>query len=128
MIDIHEIRRIDVKRQEMKKELYTKIYEQFERKIRQQVELGREKYVFLQVPSYVLGFPKFDRAVAATYLSRQFRRSGFDVEVTGVTLLVSWFPKVGAKKEKVRAGKEELPMEFPTLMNLRKAASAYRKV
>jgi hypothetical protein len=129
MIDIHEIRRIDVKRQEMKKELYKKIYEQFERKIRQQVELGREKYVFLQVPSYVLGFPKFDRAAAATYLSRQFRRSGFNVEVTGVTLLVSWFPKVvGAKKEKVRAGKEELPMEFPTLMNLRKAASAYRKV
>jgi len=131
MIDIHEIRRIDVKRQEMKKELYTKIYEQFERKIRQQVELGKDKYVFLQVPSYVLGFPKFDREAAATYLSRQFKRSGFDVEITGVTLLVSWFPKA-KKKAKVRPPPVEHEQEheeaLPTLMNLRKAASAYRKV
>jgi hypothetical protein len=50
MIDIHEIRKLDVKRQEIKKELYKKIYEQFERKIRQQVELGRDKFVLLQVP------------------------------------------------------------------------------
>jgi len=128
MIDIHEIRKLDVKRQEIKKELYKKIYEQFERKIRQQVELGRDKFVLLQVPPYVLGFPKFDREAAARYLSRQLIRGGFDVQFAGdVSLFVSWVPKK-KKKEKVREEEEvyEEP-ELPTLINLRKAASAYRK-
>lgn len=128
MIDIHEIRKLDVKRQEIKKELYKKIYEQFERKIRQQVELGRDKFVLLQVPPYVLGFPKFDREAAARYLSRQLIRGGFDVQFAGdVNLFVSWVPKK-KKKEKVREEEEvyEEP-ELPTLINLRKAASAYRK-
>ena len=53
-IDINEIRKLDVKRKEIRKEIYTRIYEQFERKIRQQVEMGRDKYVFLRVPSYVI--------------------------------------------------------------------------
>jgi|SRR6056300_498477 len=128
MIDIHEIRKLDVKRQEIKKELYKKIYEQFERKIRQQVELGRDKFVLLQVPPYVLGFPKFDREAAARYLSRQLIRGGFDVQFAGdISLFVSWLPKK-KKKEKVREEEEvyEEP-ELPTLINLRKAASAYRK-
>lgn len=130
MIDINEIRKLDVKRQEMKKELYKKIYEQFERKIRQQVELGRDKFILLQVPPYVLGFPKFDREVAARYLSRQLTRGGFDVQFAGdITLFVSWLPK--KKKKQVVVARpqppEEEEVELPTLMNLRKAASAYRK-
>ncbi|QIG59514.1 hypothetical protein [Dishui Lake phycodnavirus 2] len=129
MIDINEIRKLDVRRQEIKKELYKKIYEQFERRIRQQVELGREKFVILQVPAFVVGFPKFDREAAARYLSRQLTRGGFDVQLAGdITLFVSWLPK--PKKKKPREEQEpppELPLEFPTLMNLRKAASAYRK-
>jgi len=128
MIDINEIRKLDVKRQEIKKELYKKIYEQFERKIRQQVELGRDKFVVLQVPPYVLGFPKFDREAAARYLSRQLIRGGFEVQFVGdISIFVSWLPKK-KKKEKVRDEEEvyEEP-ELPTLMNLRKAASAYRK-
>jgi hypothetical protein len=130
MIDIHEIRKLDVKRQEIKKELYKKIYEQFERKIRQQVELGRDKFVLLQVPPYVLGFPKFNREAAARYLSRQLIRGGFDVQFAGdVSLFVSWVPKK-KKKEKFREEEEEEVYEepeLPTLINLRKAASAYRK-
>lgn len=129
MIDIHEIRKLDVKRQEIKKELYKKIYEQFERKIRQQVELGRDKFVLLQVPPYVLGFPKFDREAAARYLSRQLIRGGFDVQFAGdISLFVSWLPKK-KKKEKVREEEAEVyeEPELPTLINLRKAASAYRK-
>lgn len=130
MIDINEIRKLDVKRQEMKKELYTKIYEQFERKIRQQVELGRDKFILLQVPPYVLGFPKFDREAAARYLSRQLTRGGFDVQFAGdITLFVSWLPKK-KKKQGVMVRPqppEEEEVELPTLMNLRKAASAYRK-
>ena len=132
MIDVHEIRKIDVKRQEIRKEIYTKIYEQFERKIRQQVEMGRDKHIFLRVPTYVIGYPKFDRAAAARYLARQFTRGGFDVQqVSDVDLYVSWVTKRKARKASAALRDEatlpELPAEFPTLMNLKKAASAYKR-
>jgi len=129
-IDINEIRKLDVKRKEIRKEIYTRIYEQFERKIRQQVEMGRDKYVFLRVPSYVIGYPKFDRQAAARYLVRQFARSGFDAQLVGdVDVFVSWIPKPKRKKPPAAtavAREVELPIEFPTLMNLKKAASAYK--
>jgi hypothetical protein len=130
-IDINEVRKLDVKRKEIRKEIYTRIYEQFERKIRQQVELGRDKYVFLRVPSYVIGYPKFDREAAARYLVRQFERSGFETQHVGeVDVFVSWRPKPKVKPSNRSAASApvevELPVEFPTLMNLKKAASAYK--
>jgi hypothetical protein len=129
-ININEIRKLDLKRKDIRKQIYTRIYEQFERKIRQQVELGREKYLFLRVPSYVVGYPKFDREAAARYLVRQFARSGFEARQVGdVDLFVSWRPKPRARQDKkpVAVQQEvELPVEFPTLMNLKKAASAYK--
>ena len=125
-IDINEVRKLDVKRKEIRKEIYTRIYEQFERKIRQQVEMGTDKYVFLSVPSYVIGYPKFDREAAARYLVRQFERSGFESQRVGdVGVFVSWRPKPKVR-EKRSAPPPELPVEFPTLMNLKKAASAYK--
>lgn len=129
-ININEIRKLDLKRKDIRKQIYTRIYEQFERKIRQQVELGREKYLFLRVPSYVVGYPKFDREAAARYLVRQFARSGFEARQVGdVDLFVSWHPKPRARQDKKPAAVQqevELPVEFPTLMNLKKAASAYK--
>lgn len=127
-IDINEIRKLDVKRQEIRKEIYTRIYQQFERKIRQQVELGREKYLFLRIPSYVLGYPKFDRTAATRYLARQFTLGGFEVQqVSDLDLFVSWVPKPVKKVQAKKVADVELPVEFPTLMNLKKAASAYKK-
>ena len=52
MISIDEITRIAEKRNNLKKETYTKIYEQISKKIRQSVELGN-KYLFCQIPSLV---------------------------------------------------------------------------
>mgnify|MGYP001048234293 FL=1 len=130
-IDINEIRKLDLKRKEIRKQIYMRIYEQFERKIRQQVELGRDKYLFLRVPSYVIGYPKFDREAAARYLVRQFARSGFETRHVGeVDVFVSWRPKPKPKRQQQRqqetAAEVEPPVEFPTLMNLKKAASAYK--
>jgi len=130
-IDINEVRKLDVKRKEIRKEIYTRIYEQFERKIRQQVELGRDKYIFLRVPSYVIGYPKFDREAAARYLVRQFARSGFEAQRVGeVDVFVSWRPKPKSGRQQQQRQQQEkeveLPVEFPTLMNLKKAASAYK--
>ena len=48
MLDISEVNQIEARRKANLKEIYTRIYEQFERKIRGVIETGREKQVFSQ--------------------------------------------------------------------------------
>jgi hypothetical protein len=123
MISINEVTKIDEKRKQIRKEIYTRIYEQFSRKIRQCVELGH-KQVFLTVPSFVVGYPTFDRGAAARYIMRQLKLGGFDVRlVSDYDMYVSWIiPKKA--KEKVSEPDET---EFPDLMNLKKMADKYRR-
>lgn len=56
MIKIDDINKIDEKRRQIRKEIYTKIYEQFSSKIKQSVELGN-KQIFLSVPAFLIGIP-----------------------------------------------------------------------
>jgi hypothetical protein len=129
MLDIHEIEKIDHEKREKKKELYTKIYEQWERKIRAAVGLGHQKFLFLQVPRMVLGFPSFDRAKAARWLARQFEKGGFLVQLVGTDgqeVYVSWDVKKTKKKKPETTTSNFDDMEFPTLINLKKAADKYR--
>ena len=124
MIRISEISRLDEKRKRLRKQTYVKLHEQISKKIRQSVELG-QKYVFVQIPSFVMGFPHFDRTKATHYLIRQFRISGFYVQHIGeFELCISWRPR------KVNKELEEKPEEdfedFPTLVNLKKTANKYR--
>jgi hypothetical protein len=123
MISINDVTKIDEKRKQIKKEIYTRIYEQFSRKIKQSVELGH-KQVFLTVPTFVVGYPTFDRSVAARYIMRQLKLGGFDVRlVSDYDMYVSWIiPK--KVKEKVSEPDET---EFPDLMNLKKMADKYRR-
>jgi hypothetical protein len=123
MISINDVTKIDEKRKQIRKEIYTRIYEQFSRKIRQCVELGH-KQVFLTVPSFVVGYPTFDRGAAARYIMRQLKLGGFDVRlVSDYDMYVSWIiPK--KVKEKVAEPDET---EFPDLMNLKKMADKYRR-
>jgi hypothetical protein len=125
MINARDIAKIENKRKEIKKEIYIKIYEQFSRKIRQTVELG-QKQVFVNVPSFIMGYPTFDRDKATEYLKRQLERAGFVATQTGsYELLVTWNSKKTAEEQQP----EEEPVfdEFPTLMNLKKAANKYRR-
>jgi hypothetical protein len=123
MINVRDIVKIENRRKEIKKEIYTKIYEQFSRKIRQTVELG-QKQVFLNVPMFLIGLPTFDRDKATEYLKRQLERADFVVTRTGsYELHVTW----NVKKTKESEPEEPEFEEFPTLMNLRKAASKYRR-
>ena len=69
MISINDVTKIDDKRKQIRKEIYTRIYEQFSSKIKQCVELGH-KQIFLTVPGFLLGYPVFDRSVAARYIAR----------------------------------------------------------
>ena len=123
MISINDVTKIDEKRKQIKKEIYTRVYEQFSRKIKQSVELGH-KQVFLTVPTFVIGYPTFDRGAAARYVARQFKLGGFDVRLVGdYDMYVSWvIPK--KVKQKVEEHDET---EFPDLMNLKKMADRYRR-
>lgn len=126
MIRASDIEKITDRRREVRKDTYTKLYEQFSRKIRQTVEFGQNQ-VFLTVPGFVLGYPTFDRRLAADYLKRQLERGQFEVaRVDQYTFYVSW----GHKKSSAPVHEPEPvdePDEFPTLVNLKKAANKYRK-
>ena len=123
MISIDDVTKIDEKRKQIRKEIYTKIYEQFSSKIKQSVELGH-KQLFLSVPSFLIGYPVFDRSAAARYIARQFVLGGFTVKlVSDHDIYVSW---VIPKKKKEKSESEE-DADFPNLMNLKKMANKYRR-
>ena len=122
MININDIIQIDDKRKRIRKEIYTKIYEQFSSKIKQCVELGH-KQIFLTVPTFILGYPTFDRRLAAKYVARQFELGGFSVKLlSDYDVYVSWV--VSKKKKEV---KEEDDVDLPNLLNLKKMANQYRR-
>lgn len=123
MISVDEISRRAEQKNRMKKETYVKLYEQASRKIRQSVEFG-SKHVIFQVPSFLLGYPMFDRYKATAYIKRQLERGGFVVTLMGDSELhISW--KV--KKPKPESKEEASVEDFPTLVNLKKAANKYRQ-
>jgi len=122
MISINDVNKIDEKRKQIKKEIYKKIYEQFSSKIKQSVEFGH-KQIFLTVPAFLIGYPVFDRGLAARYVARQFTLGGFTVQVlSDHEIYVSWY--VPKKKKEV---KESDDGDFPNLMNLKKIANKYRR-
>lgn len=123
MLSIDDVVKIDDKRKQIRKEIYRKIYDQFSSKIKQSVELGH-KQLFMTVPSFLIGYPAFDRSAAARYVARQFVLGGFTVQlVSDYDIYVTWSrPK--KKKEKVE---EEDEGDFPNLMNLKKMANKYRR-
>lgn len=129
MLSISDVNKIDTRRKQIRKEIYTKIYDQFAAKIRQSVELGC-KQIFLQVPSFLVGYPTFDRQQAAQYVSRQFLRGGFSVQLVSPTeLYVAWYTPKKKKelREKVEEEAADDDVNFPTLMNLKKMANKYRR-
>jgi hypothetical protein len=123
MISINDVTKIDEKRKQIKKEIYTRIYEQFSRKIKQCVELGH-KQVFLTIPAFVVGYPTFDRSAAARYVGRQLQLGGFTVRnISDFELYVSWIVPKKTKQKTV----EPDEAQFPDLMNLKKIANQYRR-
>tara|TARA_B100000287_G_scaffold354403_1_gene344601 strand:- start:305 stop:697 length:393 start_codon:yes stop_codon:yes gene_type:complete len=129
MLDISEVNQIEARRKANLKEIYTRIYEQFERKIRGVIETGREKQVFLRVPIMVIGYPRFDRERASIWLARQLKNGGFQVQrVSEIDIYVTWVKKKKKpKKRKPQKVEESDPSDFPDLMNLKKLANHYRK-
>tara|TARA_B110000285_G_C14554744_1_gene350836 strand:+ start:131 stop:514 length:384 start_codon:yes stop_codon:yes gene_type:complete len=127
MLSVDDIHKIEKQRKDARKEIYKKIYEQFCRKIKQCVELG-ESQSFLRTPSYLLGYPTFNREKATVYIKRQLELGKFDVtKISDIDLYVSWKKK---RQLSVTVSREPPGLDddaFPTLMNLKKAAAKYRK-
>ncbi len=123
MLSIDDVVKIDDKRKQIRKEIYMKIYTQFSTKIKQSVELGH-KQLFMTIPTFLIGYPVFDRSAAARYVARQFTLGGFTVQlVSDYDIYVTW-SKPKKKKEKVE---QEEDGDFPNLMNLKKIANKYRR-
>lgn len=123
-VDLDKIIKIENERKKIRKEIYTKMYEQFSRKIMHAVQTN-QKQVFLVVPAYLIGYPVFDRDKATVYLKRQLELNKLSVvQISDFEFHVSWNKKKKEKKEK----KEDLDDEehFPTLINLKKAAAKYK--
>lgn len=127
MISVKDIAKIESKRREIKKQIYIKIFEQFSRKIKQTVEMNK-KYVFLKVPSFLIGFPTFDQNKATEYLRRQLTRSGFEVvDSSPYEFHISWNTrKIEPEREKYQEQDDDSE-SFPSMINLKKAANKYRQ-
>jgi hypothetical protein len=123
MISAKELVEKDKKRQNIKKELYKAILEQFSRKIKASFDLGSKSTVLI-VPSFMIGFPKYDLPTAVKYMGRQLIRLGYRVKLQSpVSYEVSW--------EKLKPENDpeviEPEFEFPSLMNLKKTAEKYKR-
>jgi hypothetical protein len=129
MINVRDIQKIEDSRKQVKKDIYKKILEQFSRKIQMCVS-ANQKQVFLQVPEFLMGYPSYDVETAAVYLKRQMENGGYKVvPVSSTTFNVSWY-KERERREPARVTFEPAPPtfsddDFPSLINLKKAAKRY---
>jgi len=127
-LTVQEIQRIDEKRSKIKKEIYTRIYEDCSRKIRSAASLG-ETQIFLKLPTFLFGYPTFDIVKASKYTKRQLEHGGFSVIVISVPneLYVSWKQQKGTRAPVQHVVPQEEDVTLPNLMNLKKLANKLRK-
>lgn len=124
-ISAKELAAMEKARQNVKKETYKAILEQFSRKIKVSYELGR-KEALLTIPPFVIGYPKYDLAKALVYMCRQLQKLGYTVELTGpISLKVTW------ATQQPQADQEDLMDDgsldiLPGLVNLQKTAQKLR--
>ena len=112
------------KRGSAKKEYYKALLEQFSRKIKHSVELGR-KDALLTIPSFLVGYPKYDLAATVVYMSRQLGRLGYKVELVGpLDLKVTWRNTRPDQDEEAETA--DPGVFLPSLVNLQKTAQKLR--
>ena len=114
------------KRGAAKKEYYKALLEQFSRKIKHSVELGK-KDALLTVPTFLVGYPKYDLAATVVYMSRQLGRLGYKVEMVGpLDLKVTWR---NTRLDQDEQAETSDPVTFlPSLANLQKTAQKLRVI
>ena len=125
MLKADDVKCLDNQRKKLKKELYTKIYEAFSKKIKMAASLHQTSVV-VPVPGFMFGYPAYDQRKATLYLTRQLELNGFvAVAASDAEIFVSW---ASAKSATPTHVPEPEPVEdFPTLVNLRKLADKYKR-
>ncbi len=130
LVSASDISGIHQAKKDIRKETYKKILEQFSKKIKHHAQLNQTSATLI-VPVIVLGFPTFDRAIAATYLERQLRNGGYITRrLDNVTTFVQWGTvqqRGTAKKQQAEETVHSAFGELDGLVNLRKVANKYRK-
>ena len=122
-MSVKDIQKIESERRRARKETYTEILKQFDKKIRYAVEVG-DRQVFLSTPNMLLGFPLYDVNSATSYLARQLRHLGYHVqEIGGPNLYVTWDVR-GSVDQEVHVFDDG--GDIPSLINLKKVASRIR--
>jgi hypothetical protein len=114
---------IEKKRQEARKEYYKALLDQFCRKIKAAVERG-ERHAIVTVPTFLVGFPRYDLATTVQYMARQLQRLGYIVNLIGpLDIRVQW----SAVKPEEELEIQEPDVFLPSLANLKKTAESLRK-
>jgi hypothetical protein len=112
------------KRASAKKEYYKALLEQFSRKIKHSVELGKKEAI-VTVPTFLVGYPRYDLAATVLYMTRQLSRLGYRVELVGpLDLKVTW--RQTKLDDEVDAEISEPNVFLPSLVNLQKTAQKLR--
>ena len=125
MISVKDIQKIESEKRRVRKETYSEILKQFDKKIRYAVEVG-DRQVFLSTPQMIFGFPMYDVDSATAYLARQLRNLGYIVrQIDASNMYVTW----DVKNKDAGGHCEQVPEEItdlPALINLKKVASKIR--
>jgi hypothetical protein len=123
MISVKDIQKIESEKRRVRKETYSEILKQFDKKIRYAVEVG-DRQVFLSTPQMIFGFPMYDVDSATAYLARQLRNLGYIVrQIDASNMYVTWDVK---NKDQVCEQVPEEITDLPALINLKKVASKIR--
>jgi hypothetical protein len=123
MISVKDIQKIESEKRRVRKETYSEILKQFDKKIRYAVEVG-DRQVFLSTPQMIFGYPMYDVESATAYLARQLRNLGYIVRhIDGSNMYVTW--DVKSQEPTYEQVPEEIA-ELPALINLKKVASKIR--
>lgn len=118
MISVQEIRKIECKKHEQKKELYKAILLRLMKKIKSTVESGKTQ-TFLEIPMFLPGWPLFDRDHATKYLTRQLTNLGYSVSnYSSYVLYVSWIKPAPEKPQ---------TEPLPPFINVHKLADDIRR-
>lgn len=113
------------KRENVKKEYYKALLEQFCRKIKVSSELGH-KDAILAVPQFLVGFPMYDLTTTVVYMCRQLTRLGYIVNLTGpLDIRVKWAKTTNIETE-IEREVIEPDVYLPSLVNLKKTAQKLR--
>lgn len=128
MFSIREVAKIQENKKKVKKETFTIILKKMTNRIKEHVTKG-EKSAFVNVPSFIVGYPPYDLVFATKYMARQLIRLGFAVSIPKAgQVYVSWkiIPSKQPKKDKKQETFDDVD-DLRSLMVIKDTASKLRR-